>query len=138
MPRPALSELENTVMSVVWRFGRATAEEVREELKATQPMKDSTVRTILRRLEEKGYADHEVEGRTYVYVPTGASRNVAADAVRGIIERFCGGSVEDLLIGMVDRDVVSSKKLEQLARRIASAENRTKAQSRPKGRGKRK
>ena len=54
--KPALSDLENKVMGVVWEHGRVTADLVRTELEGSQPMKDSTVRTILRRLEEKGYA----------------------------------------------------------------------------------
>ena len=118
--RPALSDLENKVMGVVWEHGRVTADLVRTELEGSQPMKDSTVRTLLRRLEEKGYVRHTTEGRTYHYSPTVASQNVAAEAVRGIIERFCNGSVENLLVGMVDRDVVSAAHLRELAKRIAA------------------
>ncbi len=122
--KPALSDLENKVMGVVWEYGRVTADLVRTKLEASLPMKDSTVRTILRRLEEKGYVRHTTEGRTYHYSPTVESQNVAADAVRGIIERFCNGSVEDLLIGMVDREVVSAAKLQELAKRIAANKGR--------------
>ena len=120
--KPPLSPLENAVMRVVWEHERATAEDVRTALAPTQPMKDSTVRTILRRLEQKGYATHTTVGRTYVYSPRVESRNVAAAAVRGIIERLCQGSVEDLLVGMVDDEIVSPHKLRQLADRIARAE----------------
>jgi len=109
-------------MRVLWERRTATAEEVRTALFAEQPLKDSTVRTILRRLESKGYARHEAEGRTYVYSPRIDSRRVAADAVRGIIDRFCEGSVEDLLVGMVDGELVSPQKLKQLADRIGRAE----------------
>ncbi len=122
--KPPLSDLENKVMSIIWDHRRATAERVRTQLGPVQPIKDSTVRTILRRLEEKGYVRHVTEGRTYVYSPTVASQNVAADAVRGIIERFCNGSVEDLLVGLVDREVVSPAKLQELAKRIAAEKNR--------------
>ncbi len=92
-------------------------------------MKDSTVRTILRRLEEKGYVRHATEGRTYVYSPTVASRSVAADAVRGIMERFCNGSLEDLLVGMVDREVVSPAELQELAERIGADKRRQSGES---------
>ena len=121
MPRrekPSLSPLENSVMSIVWSHGQATAELVRKELEPRQSLKESTVRTILRRLEAKGYVRHATVGRTYVYSATSASRNVAADVVRSLIERFCNGSVEDLLIGMVNRDVVSPERLHELAQRI--------------------
>jgi len=120
--RPRLGPLENAVMRTLWERGRATADEVRVTLAETQPLKDSTVRTVLRRLEEKGYLTHVTEGRTYVYAPRVESRGVAAAAVRGIIERFCDGSVEDLLVGMVDDEIVSPQKLRQLAERIGRAE----------------
>jgi predicted transcriptional regulator len=82
-------------------------------------MKDSTVRTILRRLEQKGFLIHQVEGRTFIYKPVEARQNVAARAVKQIIDRFCGGSVEQLLVGMVDNEVLDRRQLEQLARKIA-------------------
>jgi predicted transcriptional regulator len=125
MPRrqkPPLSPLENAVMRVVWERSRATAEEVRKALAQAQPLKDSTIRTILRRLEEKGYVSHDIVGRTFVYAPQIDSRNVAAEAVRGIIDRFCRGSVEDLLVGMVDDEIVSPEKLRELAERIKRSE----------------
>ncbi len=117
-PRPqALSALEQQLMDSLWALGSATAESIRERL--ARPLKDSTVRTVLRRLEEKGFVSHEVEGRTYVYRATGARQQVAAKAVRQIIERFCGGSVEQLLVGLVDSEVVDSRQLQRLAAKIA-------------------
>jgi predicted transcriptional regulator len=116
-----LSELEALVMSFVWSEGSATAEQVRASLAARHPMKDSTVRTILRRLEGKGYATHAVEGRTYRYRPVDPGENVAAQAVRRIVDRFCNGSLEQFLVGMVDNEVISGKELERLAKRIASS-----------------
>jgi BlaI family penicillinase repressor len=117
--RKTLSELEHLVMDVVWKRGSATAEDVREALAERHPMKESTVRTILKRVEEKGYLRHRVDGRTNVYSGIDAPTNVAAKAVRQIIERFCGGSVEQLLLGMVNDDVVDERELQRLAERIA-------------------
>jgi predicted transcriptional regulator len=117
--RKPLSELEHLVMDVVWARGSATAEDVREALTERHPMKESTVRTILKRVEEKGYLKHRVDGRTNVYSGVEAPQNVAAKAVRQIIERFCGGSVEQLLVGMVNDDVVDERELQRLAQRIA-------------------
>ncbi len=126
--KPALSPLENAVMRVLWQRRTATADDVRSALAARQPLKDSTVRTILRRLEAKGYATHQADGRTYVYSPRMESRSVAANAVRAIINQFCEGSVEDLLVGMVDDELVSPEKLKQLADRIGRAEAQKKRQ----------
>ena len=81
-------------------------------------MKDATVRTVLRRLEEKGYLTHRVEGRTYIYRGLERPDKVAVSAIRQLLDRFCGGSVEQLLVGMVDQDVISSRELTELARKI--------------------
>src|SRR5258708_13619500 len=82
-------------------------------------MKDSTIRTVLRRLEEKGYLTHEIQGRTFIYEASDARQNVAVRAVKGIIDRFCGGPAEQLLLGMVDNAVLDRQQLEPLARNIA-------------------
>jgi predicted transcriptional regulator len=111
-------------MEVVWRKASCTSEEVRVALAGRHPMKESTVRTVLKRLEEKGYVRHRVDGRTNVYSGMEPPQKVAAGAVRQIIERFCGGSVEQLLVGMVANDVVDERELERLAQRIARRKSR--------------
>jgi BlaI family transcriptional regulator, penicillinase repressor len=106
-------------MDYIWTHGASTAESCREGLASSRPMKDSTIRTVLRRLEEKGYLTHRVEGRTFIYAASDARQNVAVRAVKSIIDRFCGGSAEQLVLGMVDNAVLDRKQLERLARRIA-------------------
>lgn len=130
--KPQLSPLESAIMQVIWAKQRATADEVRIELARRQDLKDSTIRTILRRLEEKGYLNHDVDGRTYVYRPRVEPQNVASQQVRGIIERFCRGSVESLLVGMIDDNLITPDKLRELAERIEDAE----AAQKKSGRGK--
>lgn len=111
-------------MDYIWTHGPSTAEACREALAASRPMKDSTIRTVLRRLEAKGYLTHAIQGRTFVYQASDARQNVAVRAVKGIIDRFCGGSAEQLLLGMVDNNVLDRKQLERLARRIGESEKR--------------
>jgi BlaI family transcriptional regulator, penicillinase repressor len=123
-PRKPLSELEHLVMNVVWKRSSATAEDVRDALAVRHPMKDSTARTVLKRLEEKGYLAHRVEGRTNVYRGLTAPQNVAVRAVRQIIDRFCGGSIEQLLVGMVNDEVLDEQELQRLANRIARLKSR--------------
>ncbi len=128
--RPRLSVLEHAVMQVVWSRERVTAEDVRVALAGKHDLKDSTVRTILRRLEDKGYADHDVDGPTYVYRPRLEPGSVATQQVRGIIDRSCKGSVENLLVGMVDGNLITPEKLRELADRIAQAEAQQKKPAR--------
>ena len=119
-PRHALTPLEQFIMEYVWAHPDCTAETCREGVAKQRALKDSTIRTILRKLEEKGYASHKVEGRTFVYRAVDTRRNVAVYAAQQLIERFCDGSVEDLLVGMVDNQLLQPKQLRQLAEKIAS------------------
>ena len=130
--RPRLSVLESAVMQVVWERKRLTSDDVRVAMQRTHDLKDSTVRTILRRLEEKGYVEHDVDGRTYIYRPRVEPQSVATQQVRSIVDRFCRGSVEDLLVGMVDDDLISPEKLRELAERIAQADAAQKKSDRRK------
>jgi BlaI family transcriptional regulator, penicillinase repressor len=114
-----LGEVEQSVMDHIWSQGDSTAESCREALASSRPMKDSTIRTVLRRLEEKGYLTHKVEGRTFIYAASDERQNVAVRAVKNIIDRFCGGSAEELVLGMVDNEVLDHRQLEHLARKIA-------------------
>ena len=130
-----LGELERSILSVVWRKTQITAEQVREEL--GRPLKDSTIRTVLRRLEEKGYLEHSLENRTFIYRPAESRNRVAGRAVKRIVDWFCDGSVEALLVGMVDSKVLDRAELQRLAERIAAAQNSvgppTEPARRPKG-----
>jgi predicted transcriptional regulator len=114
-----LGELERSVLSIIWGKAHISAEQVREEL--GRPLKDSTIRTVLRRLEEKGYVTHSVENRTFIYRPAETRQKVASRAVKRIVDWFCEGSVEALLVGMVDSKVLDGNELQRLADRIAVA-----------------
>ena len=121
-----LSALEQLIMDFLWERGPSTAEVCREGMADRHPLKDSTIRTLLRRLEAKGYLRHEVDGRTFLYRPLERPQKVAAHAVKQIIDRLCGGSVEELLVGMVDHEVLDRKELQHLAQKIASKKGKTK------------
>jgi predicted transcriptional regulator len=118
--RRSPTPLEQFLLDYVWAHPDCTADSVREGLAAERPLKDSTIRTILRKLEEKGYVTHGVEGRTFVYRAVETKRNMAAQAAQQLIERFCNGSVEELLVGLVDNQVLQPKQLQRLADKIAS------------------
>ena len=109
-----LTELESAVMRVVWDTGPCSVEAVYDVVSRDRDLKETTVRTLLRRLEQKGYLGHESEGRAYIYRATEPSRSLAARAVRQIIDRFCQGSVEELVSGMVDAKVLTTDEISQL------------------------
>ena len=117
--RPPLAELENEVMQAVWKIEPCSVEAVHAIVSRKHNLKETSVRSILRRLEQKRYLAHESGGAAYIYRSTETSRSLAARAVRQLIDRFCQGSVEELVTGMVDADVLSKeemKRLEELVR----------------------
>ena len=116
---PDLGDLEREVMQLVWTHGPTTAEQMRENL--SRKLKESTVRTVLRRLEDKGYVTHTVSGRTFHFVAAEKRGAVAAKAVKRIMDWFCNGSLEEVLVGMVDNQALDPKQLQALSDKIAKA-----------------
>jgi BlaI family transcriptional regulator, penicillinase repressor len=121
---PGLGELERKVMHLVWTHGPLTAEVVRERL--DRQLKESTVRTVLRRLEEKGFVRHSSQGRTYVFEAVHDRLRVAAKAVHRIADWFCDGSIEQVMLGIVDAKMLNKDQLEMLAAKIDAAKRARK------------
>jgi predicted transcriptional regulator len=113
---PPLGDLEHEILAILWAGSEMTAAEVRR--KVARKLKDATIRTVLRRLEEKGYVTHTVAAGTFVYKPAESADSAAADAVRGILDRFCGGSIERALQALVDAALVEPKQLAAIAGRL--------------------
>ena len=114
-----LGELEGAIMQLVWSHGSLTAEIARQQL--GRPLKESTIRTVLRRLEDKGWVSHTVEGRTFVYRAAEPRATVAAKAVKRVIDWFCNGAADEVLVGMVDAAMLDDAQLQRLHQKIAEA-----------------
>lgn len=122
-----LGELEQQVMQLVWTRGPITADGVRTAL--DRELKEVTVRTVLRRLEEKGYVTHTVDNRTFVYSAAESRQRAAAKAVKRIVDWFCEGSVDEVLVGMVDAQMLDKVQLDKLAKRIEQAKKTKKSRN---------
>ena len=106
---PPLGDLEHEILTHLWKHGELTAVGARQKL--ARKLKDPTIRTVLRRLEEKGYVTHTVVSGTFIYRPKVSAEATAASAVQNIVERFCGGSLERALVGLVDAGLADSNQL---------------------------
>lgn len=115
-----LGELERAVMRIVWAESSLSAEAVREKL--GRGLKETTVRTVLRRLEAKGYISHKVENRAFIYEAVEPRRQVAARAIKRIVDWFCDGSVDEVLVGLVDAKMVDRSQVDRLLTAIEEAE----------------
>ena len=108
-------------MNVVYRMGKATAKEIRAEL--PDPPSNSSVRVLLRILEDKGHLQHERDGREYVYMPTVPVNKAGFTELRQVKSTFFGDSVRSVvaaLLSMSESDL-SQEELDELTRLIEQA-----------------
>ena len=105
-------------MDFIWKAGPSTADQVREGLAPGYELKDSTIRTLLRRLEDRDFLTHTVDGKVFVYRASVPPRSLAARSVQQIIERFWSGSAEQFLAGMVDEKVLTPAQIRKLAGKV--------------------
>jgi predicted transcriptional regulator len=110
-----LSRRERQIMEVLFRLGRATADEVLKALPGTPT--SSTVRTQLRVLEGKGHVRHEEVGRRFVYSPVTPRTQVRRSALRHVMDTFFDGSAEKVVAALVGGDVarLSDEELVRIA-----------------------
>ena len=131
MARPtseSLTPREFQVMNVLWDLEEATAEEVRTSLR--DDLHGSTVRTLLRVLEAKGYVKRSTSGKAHVYRAALGRARVEKKAVRSLLKRFFGGSAEALVVRLIENDELSAEELERLRRRPAR-----RRKKKPRGKG---
>jgi predicted transcriptional regulator len=116
----SFSRRERQIMDILYRLGRATANEVIAEL-GDEPH-SSTVRTQLRVLEEKGHVRHEEQGLRYVYVPVTPRHAVRQSVLRHTIETFFEGSAEKMLATLLGGGSrLSDEELDRLSNLIEKA-----------------
>jgi len=118
-PSESLTEREAQIMEVLWREGSASADRIRQEL--PDAPHDSTVRTLLRILEGKGYVKHVVRGKAYVYRPAIRKASAERKAVGSLIKRFFGGSAEALVLRLIEDEQLTADQLEQLRKNKTSS-----------------
>jgi BlaI family transcriptional regulator, penicillinase repressor len=112
---PTLTRAESEIMGVVWDRGAVTVHEVVESM--TRPVAYTTVLTILRILEKKGYVKHDPDpqgGRAYVYSPAVPQDEVRREHVRDLVQRMFSGNFGELAAGLVEEEKLSRKELEEL------------------------
>ena len=121
-----LSRRERQIMDVLYRNGRASAADVRQEMPKAPSY--SAVRALLRILEEKGCVEHDEEGPRYVYRPTAPLKTARRMAARRLLETFFDGSVPQAVVTLLDVSTknLSEEELEKLQNRIEKAKKEGK------------
>lgn len=121
VPSAALSKRERQIMDILYRLGRATASDVQSELPGNPH--DSTVRTQLRVLEEKGHVTHEAQGLRYVYAPAVPRHSARRSALRHLVSTFFDGSTEQVVAALLGTEgsKLTDEELDRIAALVAKA-----------------
>lgn len=117
-----LSRREAQIVEVIHRRGEATAAEVREGL--SDPPSYSSVRALLRILEDKGHVTHEEVGPRYVFRTAVSKKRARSAELRRFVDTFCGGSAEELVAALLDSHSPSGKERKAMMELIANVKKR--------------
>jgi len=111
---PSLSEAQREIMKIVWERGEISALEVRKILSEKRDLAKNTVRTLLDRMEEKGWLKHREDGRTYLYSAAQPREASIGQKVLEVVEHVCGGSPEELVTALLDYRGLTPQELKRI------------------------
>jgi len=115
---PQLSRRERQILDAVYRLGQATVADVRSAMQ--DPPSYSTVRTLMKVLEDKGHLRHELDAQRYVYEATVPREAAGGAALKRVVRTFFDGSVADLVSTLIHGEV-DEDELDEIASLIAKA-----------------
>jgi len=118
MTATKLGRVQLRIMQILWTKGRATAREITDALNKSEPIAHSTVQTLLRALKDKGSIAHEVDGRTFVFVPLVKEDKYKRNATGDLLHRVFGGDVRSLVAHLLQNEKMSRKELDDIRRMI--------------------
>ena len=124
MPRrrsPALTDAEARVMAVLWQRQTASVADVVAALKKKRAVNYSTIQTILRILEAKGYVTHEKVARAFIYTPRVDERRARRRALKHLMTRLFNGSPSLLVLNVLEDDQIDAEELTRLKKVIEDA-----------------
>jgi predicted transcriptional regulator len=135
MPRKKLIPLspsQREIMEIVWERGEISAFEMREILSERRELARETVRTLLRRMEQKGWLEHRVVGRTFFYSATVPCEAGFGQRVLELVDELCGGSPERLMSALLDHRGLTEEEADRIQAMIDTARGKKGAEKRGK------
>src|SRR5689334_8298862 len=118
---PELTPAQGEIMEIIWEQGEVSASEVKRVLSRNRPVSRNTVRTLLERMEEKGWIAHREDGRTFLYSAARPRQATIGQKVQDVIETVCGGSAEALVTALLDYRGLSAGELERIRQMLGRA-----------------
>ena len=120
-----LTPLELEIMEVLWETGAANVQAVQQRLR--RELAYTTVQTMLNILHRKGKVKRALKDRAYFYKPAVSHSQVARQAVNDLVEHLFGGSVENLVMSLVETKHLTPEKMDRLNTLLKEAEEESDA-----------
>ena len=114
----AMSPSETEILRLVWQLGEATVQQIQDALPANRKVAYKTVQTLLRRLEDKGYLTHKVEGKAHVFGPAVKREAVVKRTVLDFLDRLFGGDPRPLMQFLAEEGHIDTQDIEELKKLI--------------------
>jgi len=114
----SLTGLQRSIVEAVWEAGEATVGQIQQALEKSKPLAYTTVLTLMRRLEEAGWLQHHLDGRTFVYQPAVSREQAARTSYVGIIDRLFKGKTGLLVQHLVEEENLSDNELLEIRKII--------------------
>jgi len=111
---PAMSPSETEILRLVWQLDKATVQEVCDKLPSRRKIAYATVQTLLRRLENKGYLNHDVRGKAHVFFASVKKEHVVKRSVGDFLDRLFGGDPIPLMQYLAEHGKISGEDIERL------------------------
>ena len=111
---PALSPSETEILRLVWQLDKATVQDVCDKLPAKRKIAYATVQTLLRRLEKKGYLNHNIRGKAHVFFPAVKREHVIKRSVSDFLDRLFGGDPVPLMQYLAEHGKINANDIEEL------------------------
>ncbi|MBT4485689.1 MAG: BlaI/MecI/CopY family transcriptional regulator [Candidatus Latescibacteria bacterium] len=110
------------IMQVIWEKGRVNARDITEAMNKISPIAHSTVQTLLRKLEQKGAVDHDIDDRTFIFYPLVDAEKATRSAFLEFVERFFAGSTEGLASYLIKSKDISPDELRKIRKMLDEKE----------------
>lgn len=117
-----LTKAEEDIMQIIWRLGRCTVRDIREDIGGKELPPHSTISTFVRILEEKGFVDHKAYGRTYEYFPIIKKEAYSKRSLHKLVDEYFEGSMNSLVSFLVKENDLSVEELNELLNKLEEEE----------------
>jgi BlaI family transcriptional regulator, penicillinase repressor len=118
---PELSPAQHKIMDCIWQHGELSVSGVRAVLAPRQKVARNTVRTLMARMEEKGWLKHREDGRTFLYSATKPKQTTVGEKIADVMDRLCGGSLETLMSALIDFRALNDDELGRIRQMLDQA-----------------